>query len=1185
MSWKPIEVPVPARSSPMPPKGSAKIREEDFFYNEDRTKIQCKICAAGVPVERRAWIAASSAVKHLAGKEHAKAVVLAADVSRAEAALARERNADSATQDLRTPAIVAQIRSAPIASGAATAVRNEAEKEMWADYEMHGAEFDAGADELAPQARFKELGKEADMLGFWNPVAVARELGFGDEQLEGEIGVEDEDEAVLAEILRNAGLHEPEPEEIPEIQGESSKPPPSSDWFPYPSRIMFLLDTLDNLPHLRISNSSMRVFLWILKEAQCKDVPSFNKLRQVQKEIRSESGIPSIPCKSVQGNVFFMNDPKAIIARDWSNPTTRKFIHVYPEIPEDGVIREIWHAQKWRKNMDLDILSPMFDAGTSHYYVNELALLKNGDFVIPIRWATMGGKVYADAYSVIVDDKRKATVRDEEIILICADDLEKNYFDLDHAGLVPEWADVSIDSGHPGRIPNPKRNIAGGHPLYCSFVDYFGDDVSGNRTKSWNKHWNSYMTHRNLPRHLLQQEFHVHFVSTSPNASISEQYKEFEGAVAETHTNPVRLEDETGKTTCFCIHVNAGPSDNPMQSEISAHIGGKGNHFCRKCQVGGTQKEKETNDGYHALFEAGVPRTKEIIIEELEKQVRLACTGVAKSVKDSQTETGIKDVYTQYWIDDLIARYKDFKKQEPDRSDQSIQRELVGWTLGNRDKIYSAFLTTKGFDPTKDTPVEILHTILLGIIKYIWHSSHMTWTPAQKQTYSRRLQSTETDGLSIHAIRANYIMQYAGSLIGRQLKTLAQTNVFHVRGLVTDAQFAAWKSAGELSALLWFTEIRNLEEYRRDLKVAVANVLDTFAVIDPSKIVSKIKYHLLPHIEEDVVEFGPLLGMITEIYECFNRFLAKHLILQRLLGWSEEKVLVHGEVKLEAAGRGQKERTCYKLRETTAAQAVNIGDYQPESMWNKCKHVTSESLDQCFIGSWVFIQSTVETGFTRAGRISDILHAVSGSSVIVVIEQFQVLSSRDPVYGMPVLVRRDGETSYIIVPAKTSAMCNTTATLLDKTENYIIHNNLDRFIINSHAFHNAHLLRATLPDLLTPIPVFADRRAKHDELAAELRAKRETKVANRKSKKRQRPEDDDQEEGREPKRKRAKTGRQSAPSHKNPRRQGELMVASRGRRTIKRTKKAMEMDEDKDELTGSSGAEDYDSEWSGNSSE
>ena len=58
----------------------------------------------------------------------------------------------------------------------------------------------------------------------------------------------------------------------------------------------------------------------------------------------------------------------------------------------------------------------------------------------------------------------------------------------------------------------------------------------------------------------------------------------------------------------------------------------------------------------------------------------------------------------------------------------------------------------------------------------------------------------------------------------------------------------------------------------------------------------------------------------------------------------------------------------------------------------------------------------------------------------------------------------------------------------------IEHQRIDRFVINTHAFHNAHLLRATLPrSLLAPIPLHQNREAKHHEIAGSLRVIQESK--------------------------------------------------------------------------------------------
>jgi hypothetical protein len=44
------------------------------------------------------------------------------------------------------------------------------------------------------------------------------------------------------------------------------------------------------------------------------------------------------------------------------------------------------------------------------------------------------------------------------------------------------------------------------------------DDVSGNISKQWNKHHAIYMSNTNLPQEMIEKEFFVRFVASSPHA-------------------------------------------------------------------------------------------------------------------------------------------------------------------------------------------------------------------------------------------------------------------------------------------------------------------------------------------------------------------------------------------------------------------------------------------------------------------------------------------------------------------------------------------------------------------------------------------------------------------------------------------------------------------------------------------
>jgi hypothetical protein len=81
-------------------------------------------------------------------------------------------------------------------------------------------------------------------------------------------------------------------------------------------------------------------------------------------------------------------------------------------------------------------------------------------------------------------------------------------------------ADCSIDISR--EMPHPLRLAADGRPVYSVFVVIFVDDVSGNVSKQWNKHYACYMSNASLPHSMLDQEYNVRFVGASPSVGALE---------------------------------------------------------------------------------------------------------------------------------------------------------------------------------------------------------------------------------------------------------------------------------------------------------------------------------------------------------------------------------------------------------------------------------------------------------------------------------------------------------------------------------------------------------------------------------------------------------------------------------------------------------------------------------------
>ncbi|VDB98015.1 unnamed protein product [Peniophora sp. CBMAI 1063] len=707
-------------------------------------------------------------------------------------------------------------------------------------------------------------------------------------------------------------------------------PSPESPLYPYPSRALFLTATLLNSPRLCFSNAQKDAILHFCRCMGGNDVPTLSALEKCQKLIGQLIGSPTQQAIGGQtGSVFYKNNPAAALAKDHANPITRHAMIDHP-VDRGGAMSQTHDADKMLMEAPSQ---PSVDVAGTIYFVDELLRLRNGRLFIPDRFIYMNPSPQpADAdprtwelYAIgrtAAQTELGVAVSDSQTF-VSTSEFATGYEALRDELRPISFAPSSVCYGK--RMPNDLCRISRGRVVQRVPVILFVDDCSANITTQWNKNHVVYMSNALLPREMLDKEFNVRFVSSSPSATPAELTRAVKSSLEEAAKEGICTYDcKYAKEVVLipCVHLIAG--DNPMLAELLSHGGLRCNKFCRTCKVGGTQKYKQSEAGYASLFTIGFAQR----------------TGGGASVERSIKSTGIHDagskslvnmlvclgkdllrasrpgdpvavnpaeeqtLHTPFDIDPVVGEESGQRDEEDDLADvplpelppkthadieERLRAEVEKLIL---DEEINPLLGLKGFNIHKDTPTEILHTILLGVVKYFWGQTIYLLKHATDSnllhTFRARLNSLSTYGLNLTTnLSSDYLCQYSGGLIGKHMKSLAQVMPFLVCNLVDDKLLHAWNVIGRFVVLLWHTAIKDKEAYlvcydncldrtpidpsQADLSKTIHDFLDLTAQCAPSILISKPKFHFLVHLPAYIRRFGPAILYSTERYESFNR--------------------------------------------------------------------------------------------------------------------------------------------------------------------------------------------------------------------------------------------------------------------------------------------------------------------------
>ncbi|KAJ7736951.1 hypothetical protein DFH07DRAFT_842427, partial [Mycena maculata] len=663
-----------------------------------------------------------------------------------------------------------------------------------------------------------------------------------------------------------------------------------SDWFPWPDKETCVLDILRHIPRCSFSKKQNTSIHWGMTALGLRDLPSDRVMDDIDKALQPLCGIQGVQYSGKLGHIYYVNDLAAIIAQEMVNPSVREKLHFYPE-DSDPSLSQAWQAGRWREELDSDLTTPMIRIKTQDFFIHEPTVLRDGTVCMPTRWFERGNQQLAQVWKMreynhhgtagwLVDSQKTYEIKSSDLLLSFPDFIRTHA----HRKLSdPRIIHVTFCALQINTVDQATSHRVVAFPvwLYC-------DDTSGNTSKRWNKHNSFLFTAAGLPRKYVHLESNIHFLSTS---NIAPPLEMLDGIIEQLETC-----QETGiwawdahyqELILVIPSVLAMLVDNPMQSEFACHIGFRGKLFCRACWAKGDPKSDDKDDDNTdadggksdetslsdtSTGPAGTGKKKKNL-QTVPEMISRVCQFMSQGTARNRNETR-DELRSQFELACEVGGQAEFKRRKTDSGIKDTYHgkllEMAAVRRTFQADITSPVWHIKDFDPHQDTPVEILHVILLGFVKYFWWDAVARLKkPEDKELLIARLSSFNVSGLGISPLSGHTLVTYAGSLTGRDFRAIVQAAPFVLQGLLPKEKIHAWAALSAVVTLVWQPHIKDLDKYIGDLEDAIDHFLDCTCRLSLNWF-NKPKFHVILHLPTHIHRFGPAMLFATEGFESFN---------------------------------------------------------------------------------------------------------------------------------------------------------------------------------------------------------------------------------------------------------------------------------------------------------------------------